>query len=63
MSLGNDLQNNYYLFSGRIVTDGHSLSRSAPTAEQSPMLPTRERLRLSLENDISRHTRFRGEQL
>ncbi|XP_069702783.1 bridge-like lipid transfer protein family member 1 isoform X3 [Periplaneta americana] len=45
--------------SGRNIGDGHGLSRSAPTTERSPMLPTRERLRLSLENDISRHARFR----
>lgn len=50
-----------HLFSGRIIADGHGLSRSAPATERSPMLPTRERLKLSLENDISRHTKFRGE--
>jgi hypothetical protein len=27
------------------------------------MLPTRERLRLSLENDIAQHSRYRGEEL
>ncbi|PSN42909.1 Uncharacterized protein C0J52_12033, partial [Blattella germanica] len=41
--------------SGRSATESHGLSRSAPTAERSPMLPTRERLRLSLENDIARY--------
>ena len=52
----------YYLFSGRGLTDGTSLARSAPTAERSPMLSNRERLRLSFENDKARHARFRGEK-
>ena len=51
-----------YLFSGRVVSDGNSLSRSAAIAERSPMLSNRERLRLSFENDIARHARFRGEK-
>lgn len=50
----------YYFYSGRSGTEGHGLSRSAPTTERSPMMPTRDRLRLSLENDIPRHARFRG---
>ncbi|XP_063234537.1 bridge-like lipid transfer protein family member 1 isoform X2 [Bacillus rossius redtenbacheri] len=44
--------------SGRHVVDGSGLSRSAPTADKSPLLSTRERLRLSLENDIARHSKF-----
>nr|CAD7569538.1 unnamed protein product [Timema californicum] len=43
--------------------DSQGLSRSAPTAERSPILSTRERLRLSLENDISRHSRIRAVEL
>jgi hypothetical protein len=51
-----------YLSSGRSVTDGTGLSRSAPAAERSPMMSNRERLRLSFENDVARHARFRGEK-
>ncbi|GLG98161.1 Uncharacterized protein GBIM_04764 [Gryllus bimaculatus] len=36
------------------------LSRSAPSNERSPMLPARDRLRLSLENDLARHARVRA---
>nr|CAD7257563.1 unnamed protein product [Timema shepardi] len=57
LSLGRNIDNNM-----RHV-DSQGLSRSAPTAERSPILSTRERLRLSLENDISRHSRIRAVEL
>nr|CAD7411760.1 unnamed protein product [Timema cristinae] len=56
LSLGRNIDNNM-----RHV-DGQGISHSAPTAERSPILSTRERLRLSLENDISRHARIREPQ-
>ncbi|XP_049857041.1 transmembrane protein KIAA1109 homolog isoform X4 [Schistocerca gregaria] len=43
--------------SGRHNAEVHGLSRSAPTNEKSPMLSTREKLRLSLETDISRQAK------
>lgn len=39
-------------------TAASMLSKSAPTSDKSPML-TREKLRLSLESNMSRHTRLR----